>query len=80
MDSEPRTLKPYMKVPKSKVQKRADDIPDRYKQVPYRNETGKSFAQRVLKSFGEYDPEDTGPGSFFNQLKKYADREFENPR
>lgn len=33
--------------------------------------------KRILQEYGEYDPKRTGPGTVFNQLKKYFDTHFE---
>ena len=38
---------------------------------------GKEAAKRVLQEYGEYDPDNTGPKSDFNQLKKFFDTHFE---
>lgn len=64
---------------KKKVKgKQKDDIPNRFKgEKPYKGESGKDAAKRVLEEYGEYDPRDTGPGSDFNKLKKYFDTHFE---
>ena len=58
--------------------KHKDDIPERFRgEKPYKGESGKEAAKRVLEKYGEYDPEETGPGSNFNKLKKYFDTHFE---
>lgn len=58
--------------------KQKDDIADRFKgEKPYKGESGKDAAKRVLQEHGEYDPKRTGPGTDFNQLKKYFDTHFE---
>ena len=64
---------------KKKVKgKQKDDIPDRFKgERPYKGESGKDAAKRVLQEHGEYNPKDTGPRSDFNRLKKYFDTHFE---
>jgi hypothetical protein len=38
---------------------------------------GKEAAKRVLQEYGGYDPDNTGPKSDFNQLKKFFDTHFE---
>ena len=64
---------------KKKVKgKQKDDIPDRFKgEKPFKGESGKEAAKRVLEKRGEYDPKDTGPRSNFNKLKKYFDTHFQ---
>ena len=58
--------------------KQKDDIPERFRsEKPYKGESGKQAAKRVLEKYGEYDPKDTGPKSDFNRLKKYFDTHFE---
>jgi YD repeat-containing protein len=79
VEADPGTLKPKLKSPRTNVQNPANDIPDRFRQTPYQNESGSGYAERVLREAGEFDPRDTGPGSLFNRLKKYADRHFVNP-
>jgi len=57
--------------------KQKDNIPDRFKgEKPYKGESGKDAAKRILKKYGEYNPRHTGPKSAFNQLKKYFDTHF----
>lgn len=54
-----------------------DDIPECFRgEKPYKGESGKEAAKRVLEKYGEYDPEETGPGSDFSKLKKYFDTHF----
>ncbi len=70
------------KIPKSGTGKeKATDIPSRFKgQRPYVNESGKQFATRLCdEAFGKGNYE-TGPKSAFNQLKKYGDRAFTDPK
>ncbi len=58
--------------------KQKDDIPERFRgEKPYKGESGKEAAKRVLEKYGEYDPKETGPGSDFSKLKKYFDTHFE---
>ena len=43
-----------------------------------KNENGKDFAKRLLeKRFGKDAKYKTGPGSDYNKIKKYGDRNFE---
>ena len=57
--------------------KQKDDIPDRFRgERPYKGESGKDAAKRILKEYGEYDSKNTGPDSNFNKLKKYFDTHF----
>jgi hypothetical protein len=63
----------------------ATDVPSWARgERPYVGESGKEYAKRVLdKQFGKGNwetgksPKGKGPGSFFNQIKKYGDRHFE---
>lgn len=77
--ADPKTLEPLRKsrIPNKRLKKLKSDIPDEYKQAPYINESGTEFARRMLEERGLYDPKNTGPGSLFNQLKKFADSHFE---
>jgi hypothetical protein len=58
------------------------DIPSWAKgQAPRVGESGKDFARRVMRErYPDQTEFDTGPGSEFNKLKKYADRHFEDPK
>lgn len=68
----------YKKKKNIKGKKPKDNIADRFKgQKPFKGESGKEAAKRVLQEYGEYDPDDTGPKSDFNQLKKFFDTHFE---
>ncbi len=68
----------YKKKKNIKGKKPKDDIADRFRgQKPFKGESGKEAAKRVLQEYGEYDPDDTGPNSDFNQLKKFFDTHFE---
>ncbi len=67
----------YKTKKKAKKGKEKDDIPDRFKgEKPYKGESGKEAAKRIMQKFGEYDPKKTGAGSDFSKLKKYFDTYF----
>jgi hypothetical protein len=57
------------------------DIPSWAKgQVRRVGESGKDFARRVMRErYADQKDIDTSPGSEFSQLKKYADRHFQDP-
>jgi len=58
----------------------AKDCPSWAKQDggPLHNESGKDYAKRLMdEKYGEGGWADTGPGSEFSQIKKWADRAFE---
>jgi hypothetical protein len=74
----PRRFK--VPIPKLSGKDGAKDVPGWAKgNRPFEGESGKDFAKRLLDE--KYGPQDhpTGPGSEFNQLKKWGDRAFENP-
>jgi RHS repeat-associated protein len=57
---------------------KATDIPSWAKgERPRVNEDGKTFARRLLREKYGNDDFDRGPGSEFNKLRKYGDRNFE---
>lgn len=54
---------------------KASDIPSWAKGVPKKEgESGKDFADRVYREKGKEMPEDKGPASDWNRIKKYGDR------
>ena len=54
---------------------KASDIPSWAEGVPKREgESGKDYADRVYREKGKEIPENKGPGSDWNKLKKYGDR------
>jgi hypothetical protein len=68
------------KKPKLPKKEAADDCPSWAKQDggPLHNEQGKDYAQRLMEEkYGSEGWSDTGPGSEFSQIKKWADRAFE---
>ncbi|WP_426729825.1 hypothetical protein, partial [Pseudomonas aeruginosa] len=61
---------------------------DHYKDVPswakgdrpYQGESGKDFAKRIMdQKYGKGNWKD-GPGSEYNQIKKWGDRSFIDPK
>ena len=69
----------YKKAKSGSGKEKANDVPDWVKgEKPYKNENGKDFAKRLLeKRFGKDAKYKTGPGSDYNKIKKYGDRNFE---
>lgn len=79
-DEEDDKQKKEFKKPKPKISDKegAKDVPDWAKgNRPYKDESGKDFAQRLIEE--KYDKTDynTGPGSEFSRIKKWGDRSFE---
>lgn len=78
-DSNDGTSEREYKKPKSGTGKeKASDIPSWARgERPYKDESGKDFAKRLLdKKYGK-DNYKTGPNSEYNKLKKWGDRGFE---
>ena len=69
----------YKKAKSGSGKEKANDVPDWVQgEKPYKNENGKDFAKRLLeKRFGKDAKYTTGPGSDYNKIKKYGDRNFE---
>ena len=44
---------------------------------PYKGESGKKFAKRLINEQYASEQYNSGPKSDFNKLKKYGDRSFE---
>ncbi len=68
------------KKPKIPKKDAADDCPSWAKQDggPLQNENGKDYAKRLMdEKYGEGGWDNTGPGSEFSQIKKWADRAFQ---
>jgi hypothetical protein len=72
---------PAKKKPKpgAKGKAGATDKPSWVKEQPNAGESGKDFATRLLDEKNGPGNYDTGPGSEFNQIKKWVDRHFIDP-
>lgn len=70
------------KVPKSNISGKdgAKDVPSWVRgERPFVGESGKEFADRLIKGQTGQAPKDKGPGSDWSKIKKYGDRNFEDP-
>ena len=69
-----------MPIPESKISDKegAKDPPDWARgNRPYKHESGKDFAKRLMEEQYGKGNYDKGPRSEFNKIKKWGDRSFE---
>ena len=80
---DPETGREYKKPKSGSHKEKADNAPSwALGERPYVGESGKEFAKRVMdKRYGKGNwdrgPEDSGPRSEYNRIKKWGDRAFE---
>ena len=70
--------KEYKKPKRGSGKEKANDVPSWARgEKPYKNENGKQFADRLLDEKYGKGNYSKGPGSEYNQIRKWGDRGFE---
>lgn len=77
-NAEQENNKEYKKPKRGSGKEKANDVPSWARgEKPYKNENGKQFADRLLDEKYGKGNYSKGPGSEYNQIRKWGDRGFE---